>query len=149
MTVWDRLIGQHAVIETLQRAVGSDPGSGMSHAWLFTGPPGSGRSNAAVAFAAALHCDSGGCGACKSCHEVAAGTHPDVQVTRTEKLSIGVGLSITVRGAPRTPVTTTSSSWSSAAGAANAGSAARSAAAAPPVANATRRRPTLDGAAPA
>jgi len=105
MTVWDRLVGQAGVIETLQRAVGSDPGSGMSHAWLFTGPPGSGRSNAALAFAAALHCESGGCGECKSCHEVAAGTHPDVQVTRTERLSIGVEeVRDLVRGSALTPI---------------------------------------------
>ncbi len=62
----------------------------MSHAWLFTGPPGSGRSNAAIAFAAGLQCEQGGCGECHSCHEVDVGSHPDVRVTRTEKLSIGV-----------------------------------------------------------
>ena len=93
MSVWDRLVGQRPVIETLQRAVsgtGEGEGSGMTHAWLFTGPPGSGRSNAAVAFAAALQCERGGCGECSSCHEVAVGSHPDVRVTRTEKLSIGV-----------------------------------------------------------
>ncbi len=47
----------------------------MSHAWLFTGPPGSGRSNAAVAFAAALQCPDQGCGTCHECHTV-AGRHP-------------------------------------------------------------------------
>ena len=56
MTVWDDLVGQHRVIEALRAAAG---GHGMSHAWLFTGPPGSGRSNAAVAFAAALECERG------------------------------------------------------------------------------------------
>lgn len=86
MTVWDRLVGQQSVIEILQRAVAGD----MTHAWLFTGPPGSGRSNAAVAFAAALQCADGGCGQCPSCHQVAVGSHPDVRITRTEKLSIGV-----------------------------------------------------------
>ncbi len=86
MTVWDGLVGQRPVIELLQRAVGGD----MTHAWLFTGPPGSGRSNAAVAFAAALQCEQGGDAVCHSCHEVAVGSHPDVRVTRTEKLSIGV-----------------------------------------------------------
>jgi len=74
------------VIERLQLAVAG----AMTHAWLFTGPPGSGRSNAAIAFAAGLQCDFGGCGACHSCHEVDVGSHPDVRVTRTEKLSIGV-----------------------------------------------------------
>jgi DNA polymerase-3 subunit delta' len=85
-TVWDRLVGQGPVIEQLQRAVAGD----TTHAWLFTGPPGSGRSNAALAFAAALQCPEGGCGACGSCREVAADSHPDVRVNRTEKLSLGV-----------------------------------------------------------
>jgi DNA polymerase-3 subunit delta' len=84
--VFDDLVGQQAVVERLRLAVAGD----MTHAWLFTGPPGSGRSNAAIAFAAALQCENGGCGACHSCHEVEVGTHPDVRITRTEKLSIGV-----------------------------------------------------------
>ncbi len=92
MTVWDDLVGQHKVIEALRAAAG---GHGMSHAWLFTGPPGSGRSNAAVAFAAALECALGqgpeaGCGECHECHTVLAGSHADVTMVRTEKLSIGV-----------------------------------------------------------
>ena len=91
MTVWDDLVGQRRVIETLRTAAA---GHGMSHAWLFTGPPGSGRSNAAVAFAAALECDNGpegaGCGTCHECHTVMAGSHADVDLIRTEKLSIGV-----------------------------------------------------------
>ena len=86
MTVWDDLVGQGPVIARLQQAVAGD----MTHAWLFTGPPGSGRSNAAIAFAAGLQCEQGGCGVCHSCHNVAIGSHPDVRVTRTEKLSIGV-----------------------------------------------------------
>src|SRR5262245_58161700 len=88
MTVWDGLVGQKPVIEALASAAG---GHGMSHAWLFTGPPGSGRSNAAIAFAAALQCERGtGCGECHDCHTVLAGSHADVSVVRTEKLSIGV-----------------------------------------------------------
>ncbi len=86
-SVWDDLVGQHRVVESLRRATA---GQGMSHAWLFTGPPGSGRSNAAVAFAAALQCEQGGCGACHACHTVHKGSHADVTVVRTEKLSIGV-----------------------------------------------------------
>ena len=86
--VWDDLVGQAPVIVSLQRAA---TGDGMTHAWLFTGPPGSGRSNAAVAFAAALQCEVGsGCGTCKSCHTVSTGSHADVRIVRTEKLSIGV-----------------------------------------------------------
>lgn len=91
MTVWDQLVGQKRPIEALRTAA---EGKGMSHAWLFTGPPGSGRSNAAIAFAAALQCETEGdvigCGTCHACHTVLAGSHADVSVIRTEKLSIGV-----------------------------------------------------------
>ena len=87
MTVWDGLVGQRTVAETLRRAA---LGQGMTHAWLFTGPPGSGRSNAAVAFAAALQCERAGCAECHACRTVLAGSHPDVVLVRTEKLSIGV-----------------------------------------------------------
>jgi len=86
-SVWDTLVGQRTTIDTLRRAVG---GHGMTHAWLFTGPPGSGRSNAAVAFAAALQCPQGGCGECHECRTVLGGSHADVAMVRTEKLSIGV-----------------------------------------------------------
>ena len=86
-SVWSGLVGQKSLIGTLQRAV---EGTEMSHAWLFTGPPGSGRSNAAMAFAAALQCEQGGCGGCLACRTALVGSHADVSVTRTEKLSIGV-----------------------------------------------------------
>lgn len=86
-TVWDDLVGQHRAVDALRTAAG---GHGMSHAWLFTGPPGSGRSNAAVAFAAALQCEQHGCGTCHECHTVLKGSHADVTMVRTEKLSIGV-----------------------------------------------------------
>jgi DNA polymerase-3 subunit delta' len=62
----------------------------MSQAWLVTGPPGSGRSNAARAFAAALQCRFGGCGQCNDCRPALSGAHPDVTLVRTELLSIGV-----------------------------------------------------------
>jgi len=87
VTVWDSLVGQGHVVATLQRAVA---GTGMTHAWLFTGPPGSGRSNAAVAFAAALQCEAGGCGECEACLTTLAGSHPDVMVRRTERMIISV-----------------------------------------------------------
>lgn len=86
MSVWDALIGQRPAIAQLKQAVAGD----MTHAWLFCGPPGSGRSNAALAFAAALQCEFGGCGECPSCHQAKIGAHPDIVLTRTEKLSIGV-----------------------------------------------------------
>jgi len=86
-TVWSSLVGQQHAIATLQRAVA---GHGMTHAWLFTGPPGSGRSNAAIAFAAALQCARGGCGECHDCLTVLAGSHSDVSITRTETAVIKV-----------------------------------------------------------
>jgi DNA polymerase-3 subunit delta' len=95
--VWDDLVGQERTVEVLRRATDAaasrlrgEPGEGMTHAWLFTGPPGSGRSTAARAFAAGLQCPSLGCGDCDACHRVLAGTHADVQVVNTRKLSIGV-----------------------------------------------------------
>jgi DNA polymerase III subunit delta' len=95
--VFRELIGQEAVVDQLQRAVeGSargtaEPGAGgMTHAWLFTGPPGSGRSLAARAFAAALLCGRQGCGECSSCRQVAAGTHADLLLVRPDGLSYGV-----------------------------------------------------------
>ncbi|MDN4161446.1 DNA polymerase III subunit delta' [Nocardioides abyssi] len=87
MTVWDSLVGQARPVEALRTAA---EGHGMSHAWLFTGPPGSGRSNAAVAFAAALQCEQAGCGSCHECRTALGGSHADITLVRTEKLSIGV-----------------------------------------------------------
>ncbi|MCB0945768.1 MAG: DNA polymerase III subunit delta', partial [Mycobacterium sp.] len=65
----------------------------MTHAWLITGPPGSGRSVAALCFAAALQCTSDGtpgCGQCRACTTTMAGTHADVRRIIPEGLSIGV-----------------------------------------------------------
>lgn len=112
MTVWDDLVGQDRIAETLTAAArdadarvtadssGTAPpeATRMTHAWLFTGPPGSGRSTAARAFAAALQCTSPdramggtpGCGFCDGCHTSLIGTHSDVEVIRTDLLSIGV-----------------------------------------------------------
>ncbi len=89
MTVWADLVGQDRVVEVLRRAVAGDAHA-MTHAWLVTGPPGSGRSNAARAFAAALQCERGGCGECSACRTSLSGAHPDVTLVRTEQLSIGV-----------------------------------------------------------
>ncbi|PIE27373.1 MAG: DNA polymerase III subunit delta' [Micrococcales bacterium] len=91
--VWARLVGQSHVVEQLRRAAataaqfqGGHLDRAPAHAWLFTGPPGSGRSTAARAFAAALHCelagtDAAGCGRCQGCRTTLAGSHPDVSVT--------------------------------------------------------------------
>lgn len=91
MSVWDELIGQEEPVEQLRasaeraaKVVAGQDVSGVAHAWLFTGPPGSGRSNAARAYAAALQCEEQGCGTCPSCRTVLAGSHPDVIVTATE-----------------------------------------------------------------
>ncbi|KUJ67520.1 DNA polymerase III subunit delta' [Streptomyces albus subsp. albus] len=126
MAVWDDLVGQDRVAVQLAAAardadalvtaaaaaaaVGQAGGGGtsagpeapgaskMTHAWLFTGPPGSGRATAARAFAAALQCVSPdralggapGCGFCDGCHTALVGTHADVEIVRTDLLSIGV-----------------------------------------------------------
>lgn len=100
--VFTRLVGQDAVTRellTAARAARSDPAHNgaadgtMTHAWLITGPPGSGRSVAAVCFAAALQCTSDGepgCGRCRACTTTMAGTHADVRRVIPEGLSIGV-----------------------------------------------------------
>ncbi|MEE1622037.1 DNA polymerase III subunit delta' [Zafaria sp. Z1313] len=92
MSVWDELPGQEAAVSQLRRAVAE---GNPTHAWLFTGPPGSGRSNAARAFAAALQCQAPdpaarGCGECPACRTVLAGTHPDVSMVTTENVSYAI-----------------------------------------------------------
>lgn len=94
--VFGRLVDQGAVVSTLSSAAlaarGDDVGR-MTHAWLFTGPPGSGRSVAALCFATALQCESegaAGCGECRACTTTMAGTHADVRRVVPEGLSIGV-----------------------------------------------------------
>jgi DNA polymerase-3 subunit delta' len=96
--VFARLVGQESVEAELVAAAAAARGdsahsSAMTHAWLITGPPGSGRSVAALCFAAALQCTSDGvpgCGECRSCTTTMAGTHGDVRRVIPEGLSIGV-----------------------------------------------------------
>ena len=94
MSAYADLVGQRAVLADLQRAVHAaatgDPGRAFTHAWLFTGPPGSGRSIAAGAFAAALQCHENGCGECTACRTARSGTHSDVTVISPQGLSITV-----------------------------------------------------------
>ena len=95
VSVFDNLIDQEHVISVLREAVSasadiSNQSQEMTHAWLFTGPPGSGRSNAALAFAAALVCKSAGCNDCIDCKTALAGTHADVELVKTEGLSIKI-----------------------------------------------------------
>ncbi|MDZ7578567.1 MAG: DNA polymerase III subunit delta' [Candidatus Nanopelagicales bacterium] len=93
MSVWHSLIGQPSALTQLRAAAASAHGSGdpraMTHAWLITGPPGSGRSIAAVSFAAALVCESQGCGDCPACRAVLNGSHADVDLVRSTTLSHG------------------------------------------------------------
>ena len=105
MSVFDDLVGQAAVRAQLERAAiaardlaerttdgEADRDSAMSQAWLITGPPGSGRSLAARAFAAALQCTgpAPGCGRCRACRTVMEGKHPDVEHVATEGVVITV-----------------------------------------------------------
>jgi DNA polymerase III subunit delta' len=100
--VWADVVGQPAVVAELQAAI-TQPAA-MTHAWLFTGPPGSGRSVAARAFAAALQCTAGGDGTCHECRTVLAGSHADVHRVVPEGLSIGVAeVRQIVRTAGRAP----------------------------------------------
>jgi DNA polymerase-3 subunit delta' len=94
--VFDDVVGQPEAVAVLTGAVAASrsdpdaPAAAMTHAWLFTGPPGSGRSVAARAFAAALQCPYGGCGVCQHCHSTLSGTHPDVRSVVPEGLTISV-----------------------------------------------------------
>jgi DNA polymerase-3 subunit delta' len=89
MSVWDELLGQPEAIEQLQKAV-TQKQSGLHHAWLFTGPAGSGRSLLARAFAAALQCEQDGCGKCQQCTLAMADAHPDINLLATEKVQISI-----------------------------------------------------------
>jgi DNA polymerase-3 subunit delta' len=95
--IWEALIGQPDALNKLTKAVADaelirrgESGPGMTHAWLITGPPGSGRSTAATAFAAALVCPLNGCGQCQVCRMAPVGGHPDVHIITPSGLSNGV-----------------------------------------------------------
>lgn len=110
MAVWDDLVGQERVVVTLDAAARDadalvtaaaadtppPAASKMTHAWLFTGPPGAGRVTAARAFAAALQCVSPdralggapGCGFCDGCHTALLGTHADVSTVAADGAQI-------------------------------------------------------------
>ncbi|WP_033292920.1 DNA polymerase III subunit delta' [Amycolatopsis jejuensis] len=114
--VWTDLVGQEPAVETLSTAaaaaakiVAGEPvaPAAMTHAWLLTGPPGSGRSVAARTFAAALQCSTGtGCGACPGCRTTMHGTHADVRLVVPEGLSISVAeMRALVQAAARRPTT--------------------------------------------
>ncbi|MEO6943690.1 MAG: DNA polymerase III subunit delta' [Lacisediminihabitans sp.] len=95
MTVWDELTGQAEAI-AIFRTAASDSSHGdasigqsaMTHSWLITGPPGSGRSNLAYAFATALLSPAGPDGDDVTARQVVARTHPDLAVLSTEGVII-------------------------------------------------------------
>ncbi len=93
-TPFSTLVGQEHIVDVLQSAATASrsgiESQEMTHAWVFTGPPGSGRSSAAIAFAQALICPNDGCGTCSDCNAAKTNGHPDVEVIRTEGLSIKV-----------------------------------------------------------
>ena len=87
--VFRDVVSQPEAVGQLLTAMGQE-GKDIHHAWLFTGPPGSGRSQLALAFAAALMCSEGGCGTCNSCQMIQSRNHPDVQVLNTERVLISI-----------------------------------------------------------
>ncbi len=115
--VWAGVVGQPEAVAVLRNAaaaaadivegrpVASGNSAAMTHAWLFTGPPGSGRSVAARAFAASLECLVGvGCGQCPGCRTTMAGTNADVRLVVPEGLSISVAeMRALVQAAARRP----------------------------------------------
>lgn len=91
MSVWDEIVGQPEAVATLRAAAGgtADGGDTMTHAWLITGPPGSGRSNLAYAFATALlssHVD----GDPDTIAQVTARSHPDLTALSTTAMTIKI-----------------------------------------------------------
>ncbi|WP_438388097.1 DNA polymerase III subunit delta' [Actinopolyspora saharensis] len=116
--IWAEVVGQPEAVRTLTSAVRaararlrgeSTTGGAMTHAWLFTGPPGSGRAEAARAFAGALQCadaEAPGCGTCAACETALTGTHADVTTVAPEGLSISVAeMRSLVQAAARRPTT--------------------------------------------
>jgi DNA polymerase III subunit delta' len=75
--IWDLVVGHDEAVEMLEEAVA---GERVTHAWLFTGPPGIGKLHTARVFAAALNCPAGGDGTCNSCRRILRGVHPDVHL---------------------------------------------------------------------
>lgn len=97
--VLERIVGQQAAVRALAAAADHP-----LHAYLFVGPPGTGRELAARCFAAALFCPEGGCGRCPVCTDTLAGRHPDLVVVERQGASISVRqASEVVRLASRTP----------------------------------------------
>jgi DNA polymerase III subunit delta' len=83
--IWADIVGQPAAVDLL-RAAAQQP----IHAYLFVGPPGSGRRRAARSFAAALLCPAGGCGTCNACVRSLDARHPDLVEVERDGASITV-----------------------------------------------------------
>ena len=95
MAIWDELTGQAEAIAIVEAAasasaIGGTGDSSMTHSWLITGPPGSGRSNLAYAFATALLSPGNPEGDAAAARQVAARTHPDLGVLSTERVIIAI-----------------------------------------------------------
>ena len=79
-TLFANIVGQEMAVSMLERALEQGP----SHAYLFLGPAGGGKTEAALAFAAGLACPQSGCGTCMTCKRVQDGLHPDVEIVTPE-----------------------------------------------------------------
>jgi DNA polymerase-3 subunit delta' len=93
--ILENIVGQPQVVSILEKAIqasrnSEDDNQEMTHSWLFAGPPGSGKSVAAMAFAAALVCPNDGCGECIDCKTAIDGSHLDIEIFKTEGLSIKI-----------------------------------------------------------
>lgn len=92
--VWSEVAIPQRPARMLQRAVASGR---VAHAYLFVGPPGVGKREAALALAQALNCmappePGETCGQCRPCRLLSAGTHPDllvVQILKGKEIRIG------------------------------------------------------------
>lgn len=94
MSVWDAIVGQQPTVDLLSQVsqVHRDRRDALAQSWLICGPPGSGRSNVARAFAAALESPDHGLGdqPTRVTQQVLSGTHPDVSILATDTVTIGI-----------------------------------------------------------
>ncbi|MFT8649644.1 MAG: DNA polymerase III subunit delta' [Bifidobacterium psychraerophilum] len=94
MSVWDAIVGQQPTVDLLSQVsqVHGDRRDALAQSWLICGPPGSGRSNVARAFAAALESPDHGLGdqPTRVTQQVLSGTHPDVSILATDTVTIGI-----------------------------------------------------------
>ncbi|HZK49461.1 MAG TPA: DNA polymerase III subunit delta', partial [Thermoleophilia bacterium] len=87
MPLFADILGQPLALTSLRQALLH----GASHAYLFAGPAGVGKSETALAFAAGLACPERGCAACETCRRVLEGLHPDVEIVSPEGAVIPIG----------------------------------------------------------